>query len=68
MADRFITLKPADPVIEAVLRACEKMPDSQLVRTIPMGELIAFAHALRADGVGASDLGACDAAQQGDKQ
>jgi hypothetical protein len=38
-------LKPR-PVTMAVMRACEAMPDSRLVTTIPVGELIQFAEAL----------------------
>jgi hypothetical protein len=52
LASCSFTSGPADimprshPLTERILAACRAMPDSQLVKTIPLGELHQFAIAL----------------------
>jgi hypothetical protein len=47
MADGVIEWKP-EPLTDAIIKACDTMPNSLLVRTIPLGELRQFAQALLA--------------------
>lgn len=57
MAEILDWFEPTNTTTDKVMRAARTMPDSRLVRTIPLGELVQFAEALPTDGAAADAEG-----------